>query len=91
MVSGGMMSSERLELMKLSKDSNISSLLVFLVSMMLISLVMAGPMFESDSIILHTWWKIMTTNSSDWLHSPPFDRENINIFNGSSHMKGDKK
>ena len=55
MVLGNMMLPERVELMKVRKDFNIFPLLVFLVSTLFISLVVAGQLFESDSIILQNW------------------------------------
>ena len=70
MVLGDIMSPDRVELMKLRKDYNIHSLLVFIVSTLLLYLVEAGRLFESDSILLQTWRKILTTHSSDWLISP---------------------
>ena len=66
-----MMLPERLELMKVRKESNIYSLLVFLVSTLFLSLVVTIRLFQSDSILIQTRQKIMTTHSSDWLHSPP--------------------
>ena len=71
MVLWDMMSPEQVELMKFRKESKISSLLVFLFSTMFLSLVAAGRMFKSDSILLQTWWKILKTHTSDWMHSPP--------------------
>ena len=71
MLLGDMMSPERLEFMKARKEYNISSLLVFLVSTMLIYLVAAGRLFESNSIILQTCQKVLTTHYSYWLHSTP--------------------
>ena len=91
MVLGDMMSPERVELMKVRKDYNISSLLVFLVSTMFLSLVADDLMFESNSILLQNlrkiWQHIPLTG---WIHHPP-DKSSINIFNGSRHMKDDKK
>ena len=72
MVLGDMMSPEQLDLVKVKKESNISSLLVFLVFTLFLSLVATSRLFESDSILVQTWQKITTTHSSDWLHSPPY-------------------
>ena len=71
MVLGDMMLPERVDMMKFRKDYNISSLLVFLVSTLFLSLAAASRMFESDSILLQTRRKILTTHSPNWLHSPP--------------------
>ena len=65
MVLGDMMSPERVELIQERKESNIYHLLVFLVSTLFLSLVVAGRLFESDSILLQTWRKMMKTHSSD--------------------------
>ena len=69
MVLGDIMSLERVELMKVKKESNLSSSLVFLVSIVLLFLFAAGQLFESNSILFHIWQKILTTYSSDWMHS----------------------
>ena len=91
MVLGDVVSPEQVDLMKVGNYSNSSYLLVILVSTMFLSLVASGLLFESDSILLHTWRKL-------WQHIPmtgcihhPHDRSNINIFNVSSHMKVDTK
>ena len=91
-VLGDMVLPERVELVKVRKESNISSLLVFWFSKLFLYFLASSRMFESDSILIKTWQKILTTHSSvtGWIHHPP-DRENINIFNGSRHMKGDTK
>ena len=48
MVLGDMMSPERVEFIKIRKDSNIYSFLVFLISTMLLSLVADGRLFDSN-------------------------------------------
>ena len=68
MVLGDMMSPDRVNLIKVRKESNISSLLVFMFSKLFFYLVAAGQLFESDSIILQTWQKILTTDPSNWMH-----------------------
>ena len=65
------MLTEQVELIKVSKESNISSSLVFLVSTLLLDLVADGWLFESGSFPLQTWQKFLTTHSSDWKNSPP--------------------
>ena len=88
-VLGGMMSLWWVEIIKVRKESNISSLLLFLVYTLFLYLLASGQLFESDSILLHTWRKFgQHIPPTGCIHHPP-DRENINIFNGPSHMKGD--
>ena len=68
MVLGGIIFQEWVELMNVSKESNISLLLVLLVSTIFLFFVAAEGMFDFDSILLHTLQEIMTTHSLKWLH-----------------------
>ena len=72
MMLGYTMSPERVDILKIRKESKISHLLVCIVSMLLLFLIVAGQLFESDSILLQTWKEILKTHSFDWLHSPPY-------------------
>ena len=90
-VFGDILLPEQVDLIKFSKESNISYLLLFLFFTILLDLVVDSRLFESGSFPLQTWPKFLTTHSLTGFIHPPPDRENINVLNGSRRIKGDTK